>query len=132
MNLRLTLLAIVFAVFAFSCKDKNKSKEITVIPIEEVQQAIDNTESLQLVDVRTLEEFRAGHLPNAKNICVTDDDFQEKVAGLDKDRPIYVYCRSGKRSAKAAKILREMGFTEIYDMDGGILNWEESDYQVQK
>lgn len=132
MNLRLTLLAIVFAVFTFSCKDKNKSKEITVIPIEEVQQAIDNTESLQLVDVRTLEEFRAGHLPNAKNICVTDDDFQEKVAGLDKDRPIYVYCRSGKRSAKAAKILREMGFTEIYDMDGGILNWEESDYQVQK
>ena len=51
------------------------------------------------------------------------------IRKLDKNEPIYLYCRSGKRSAKAAQILKEMGFKEIYDMEGGFLNWESQGLQ---
>ena len=79
--------------------------------------------------MRTQDEYGEDHLKTAQNICVTDDDFKEKVAKLDKNEPIYLYCRSGKRSAKAAQILKEMGFKEIYDMEGGFLNWESQGLQ---
>lgn len=110
-----------------ACK-KDKSREITVITVEEVREALDD--NIQLIDVRTMEEFSEGHLINARNICVTDDDFEEKASKLDKNSPVYLYCRSGKRSARAAEILQKMGFTEIYDIEGGFLKWEENDYEV--
>mgnify|MGYP003115267238 CR=1 FL=1 len=85
---------------------------------------------LQLVDVRTPEEYGVSHLKDAQNICVTEDDFKEKVAGLDKDKPVYVYCKKGGRSARASKILQEMGFKEVYDLQGGITAWEEEGLQT--
>lgn len=124
-------LGLVLALFFVSCKDKPVSDEIKVISVEEVREAL-NDGPYQLIDVRTLEEFNEGHLSNAKNICVTDDDFNEKVAKLDRNEPVYLYCRSGVRSARAGEILREMGFTEIYDMDGGILKWEEEAFELKK
>ena len=88
--------------------------------------------SIQLVDVRTGQEFLEGHLKNSHNICVTDDDFAEKAATLDKDKPVYVYCKKGGRSARAAEILKEMGFKKIYDLEGGIVLWEESGQETEK
>jgi rhodanese-related sulfurtransferase len=119
------LLIISIGVFFFGTSCNNaQSKEIKVITPQEVYEAVYDHDAQQLVDVRTPEEFDESHLKNAQNICVTEDGFKEKAAKLDKKKPVYVYCRSGKRSAKAAQILKEMGFTEIYDMDGGILNWK--------
>ncbi|CAM3304548.1 rhodanese-like domain-containing protein [Aequorivita lipolytica] len=116
-------------LFFTACKETSTAQEITVIAPEEVYNAVTNSENLQLVDVRTQEEFGEDHLRTAQNICVTDDDFKEKVAKLDKEEPVYLYCRSGKRSAKAAQIMKEMGFKEIYDMEGGFLNWESQGLQ---
>lgn len=124
-------MSLAMALFFVSCKDKSVAEEVKVISVEEVREAMGNGE-FQLIDVRTIEEFGEGHLKNAKNICVTDDDFKEKVAKLNRDEPVYLYCRSGKRSARAGEILREMGFTEIYDMDGGILKWNEEDFELEK
>lgn len=123
-------MSLAMALFFVSCKDKSVAEEVKVISVEEVREAMGNGE-FQLIDVRTIEEFGEGHLKNAKNICVTDDDFKEKVAKLNRDEPVYLYCRSGKRSARAGEILREMGFTEIYDMDGGILKWNEEDFELE-
>lgn len=123
-------ISLVMALFFVSCKDKSVAEEVKVISVEEVREAMGNGE-FQLIDVRTIEEFGEGHLKNAKNICVTDDDFKEKVAKLNRNEPVYLYCRSGKRSARAGEILREMGFTEIYDMDGGILKWNEEDFELE-
>lgn len=123
-------ISLVMALFFVSCKDKSVAEEVKVISVEEVREAMGNGE-FQLIDVRTIEEFGEGHLKNAKNICVTDDDFKEKVAKLNRNEPVYLYCRSGKRSARAGEILREMGFTEIYDMDGGILKWNEEDLELE-
>lgn len=79
---------------------------------------------VQLVDVRTASEFNAGHIRGALNIdFFRKDDFQKSFERLDKNKPLYIYCRSGARSQKAAKILLGMGFSKIYDLKGGYLRW---------
>lgn len=81
----------------------------------------------QLVDVRTTEEFLRGHLKKAANLNFTDDNFEDLVkAKLDKARPVFVYCFSGRRSADAATFLRDLGFKEVYDMAGGFAKWTSS------
>lgn len=78
---------------------------------------------MQLVDVRTPEEFKNGHISNAKNINFFDADFLIKILKLDASKPICIYCQSGMRSRKACRILSENGFKEIYDLKGGYLAW---------
>ena len=83
-------------------------------------------EGVQLIDVRTAEEYAEGHLEGATNIDFKKDDFMKlALAKLDKDLPVAVYCRSGRRSASAAKQLTEAGFT-VTNMLGGIIAWEKS------
>ncbi|MCB4809365.1 rhodanese-like domain-containing protein [Tamlana sp. 62-3] len=83
-----------------------------------------STKTVQLVDVRTATEFNAGHIKNAKNIDVLKpSSFVERFSTLNKNEPVYLYCRSGKRSNRAAKKLDSLGFKEIYDLKGGYLNW---------
>ena len=113
-----------------SCKNE-KQKVMKVISPEEVYDAVYNDNSaVQLVDVRTQEEYTVSHLKDAQNICVTNSDFDEKVKTLDKNKPVYVYCAVGGRSATAAKLLSDMGFTEVYDLEGGITNWEEKNLET--
>lgn len=121
---------LTMLLFFTACKD-NSTAQVKVISPEEVSEALSANPNLQLVDVRTQEEYGEDHLKTAQNICVTDDDFKEKVAKLNKDEPVYLYCRSGKRSANAAEIMKGMGFKEIYDMDGGFLNWESKGLQTK-
>ena len=78
-----------------------------------------------LLDVRTPEEFLAGHIDKAKNINFNDPNFKQTIAkSLNKNKPVAIYCRSGRRSASALIILKEMGFKDIYDLEGGFLNWQ--------
>ena len=76
-----------------------------------------------LVDVRRPDEFDGGHIPGAMNIEVTAADFAQPVAALDKTNPTYVYSRSGARSAKAAAQLSAAGFSQVYNLLGGVLDW---------
>jgi len=73
-----------------------------------------------VIDVRTPEEFAQGHLKGALNINVQAPDFRAQIQALklDPDRPVYLYCRSGRRSQLAAEILREMGFRRLYNIGG--------------
>ncbi|TYB79151.1 rhodanese-like domain-containing protein [Bizionia myxarmorum] len=80
--------------------------------------------NIQLVDVRTPNEFGSGHIKNAKNIDAFAGSFSEKISKLNKEKPVYLYCRSGARSKQASNKLAGMGFTEIYDLKGGYLNWK--------
>ncbi len=79
---------------------------------------------MQLIDVRTPGEFAEGHLENAVNINVNSNDFAAQVEKLDKEQPVYIYCKSGGRSGNAGKQLEAMGFKTIYDLKGGILSWD--------
>ncbi len=79
--------------------------------------------NVQLIDVRTPEEYAQGHLKNAVNLNYNSDDFEKQIAKLDKTRPVMLYCLSGGRSGKAAGKMEDMGFAEVYNMDGGIMKW---------
>jgi len=78
-----------------------------------------------LLDVRTPQEFEKGHIENAENLNYFDAGFKSALEKLDKSVPVYVYCRSGGRSAKAMKIMQEMGFVTVYNLQGGFLAWSQ-------
>ena len=80
--------------------------------------------SVIVLDVRTPEEFASGHIANAININLADSTFAAEVAKLDKNATVAVYCRSGNRSGVATGQMAELGFVDMYDMQGGILDWE--------
>jgi len=99
------------------------TNQIKIISPQEYKRGI-SQKNVQLIDVRTLREFKMGHINKAINMDIFQQRlFVEKIGALDKDRPVYVYCRSGVRSLKAARKLIEMGFTQIYDLQGGYRKW---------
>ena len=86
----------------------------------------------RIVDVRTPEEYAEGHLPRAVNCDWEGEDFLPKMeAAFDKSAPLYVYCRSGRRSAEAAEVLAKAGY-EVYNLAGGIIGWKEEGKPVTK
>ena len=101
-----------------------KDSKIVLLNVDEFEAAIAEHPEIQLIDVRTPEEFAEGHIENAININFHDTDFIVQFLKLEKNEPIYLYCRSGNRSAKAAKKLEKAGFKKIYDLDGGYLHWQ--------
>ncbi|HYO88379.1 MAG TPA: rhodanese-like domain-containing protein [Candidatus Limnocylindrales bacterium] len=80
-----------------------------------------------LIDVRTPEEFASGHLPNAVNISL--QDLPARLGEVPADEPVVLYCRSGNRSAQAATLLNDAGYTQVLDL-GGIIDWQAAGYQV--
>ena len=122
MKLKIIILAIVTLAIT-SCKGQ-PSKNIQTIDAVAFSKAIQATPNPQVVDVRTPEEFASGHLIQAQNVNWMNPDFVANSAKYDKSKPIFVYCKSGGRSHKAAEKLAELGFTNVIEMEGGILKWE--------
>ncbi|MEZ4854808.1 rhodanese-like domain-containing protein [Flavobacterium sp.] len=123
------LVLFVTSFFLFSCL-KNHS-QVAVADVATFE-ALQKENNVQLLDVRTAQEYNESHLKNALNIDVNSDSFTEKASQLDKQKPVLVYCRSGHRSAKAAQQLKELGFTQVTDLDGGILAWKKENKPVVK
>ena len=116
---------IVLAVFLFvGCQGQTEKSEVvkTLAP-KEFAAKYQATADAQLIDVRTPKEFAEERIDGFTNIDWNGSDFEAQAAKLDKSKPVFVHCRSGARSAKAASKLQDMGFTEVYDMEGGILKW---------
>lgn len=122
------LIVGLVALFATSCSPKVAEK----LSLEEYETLMANTKKLQLVDVRTPEEFQAGHITDAVMIDFKSADFREQVKALKKRKPVAVYCKSGNRSGQAFAILQEMGFKKIYDLEGGITAWIAAGKEVKK
>ena len=117
-------LIIAFTLLLITgCGKAQNNKGNSSLSATEFSQKLLQTQDAQLVDVRTPAEFQNGHLPNAMNINWNADDFVDKTATLDKDKPVFVYCMSGPRSSAAAEKLSEMGFKKIYEMQGGMMKW---------
>ena len=83
-----------------------------------------------VLDVRTPAEYAAGHLPGAINVDIEGGAFEQQVEQLPKDATYFVYCRSGNRSGVATDQMAELGFTDIYDLQGGIVDWQAAGGQV--
>jgi rhodanese-related sulfurtransferase len=78
---------------------------------------------IKIIDVRTPKEFNQGHIENAININFKSSNFIKSISKLNKDASFLIYCKSGNRSGKAAKIMDSIGFSKIYDLKGGYMNW---------
>ena len=105
-----TFLTLNFTVFAQN------------LPVESFEKKLLETSNAFLLDVRTAGEFGGGHLPKATNIDFRSPDFVNKIKDLPKDKPVFVYCLSGGRSAQAAEIMRKEGF-QVTELQGGYLKW---------
>ena len=80
--------------------------------------------SVVLLDVRTPAEFASGHIAGATNIDFESGNFENDIASLDKSKSYAVYCRSGNRSGQATALMAKAGFKSIFNLDGGIINWQ--------
>lgn len=105
------------------------NNDITSVSAPEFEQQI-KAHSVQLLDVRTPQEYAEGHIAGAVNIDVQSDNFQPTARQeLSKDSIILVYCRSGRRSLDAAQILTHLGYS-VVNLKGGILDWQDSGLPV--
>ncbi|MHB1146875.1 MAG: rhodanese-like domain-containing protein [Lutibacter sp.] len=129
-TLKLSILVLI-TVLGISCNTKSQSQAdaITVItPTEFKEKSVNQT----IIDVRTPEEYNEGHIDGAININFNDAAFLEQISKLDKSKPVYVYCRSGKRSSAASAEMSKAGFKNLYDLEGGIMNWEKNNNKTIK
>lgn len=99
-----------------------KNDAIKILDAKTFKESISN-KKVQLIDVRTPNEFKSRSIKGAKNIDFYSGDFSSEFNKLDTQKPIYIYCQSGTRSKYASKKLTAMGFTVIYDLKGGISNY---------
>jgi rhodanese-related sulfurtransferase len=79
-----------------------------------------------ILDVRTPGEFMTGHIQDAQNIDFESGSFESQIESLDKNSTYAVYCRSGNRSGQAVKVMQDAGFKNIYNLDGGVIDWANS------
>lgn len=112
---------ILLTLIGMSCKQETPT-------ISRIDKAFLEDEVLgrevQLVDVRTPEEFEAGHISGAVNYNIIDSEtFLGQIKNLNKEEPVYLYCKMGGRSDRAAQLLKEKGFLKIFDYSGGYNDW---------
>ncbi len=105
--------------------DSESGKLCNNLSAREARAWLEANPETQVLDVRSAREFGRGALPNAQNISLGDPEFAAKVAMLDLEKPVLVYCAGGYRSRKAVKKLKELHFTNIQHLHRGYLSWRE-------
>ena len=103
--------------------------EIKQISVAEAKSMVEKPNA-QFIDVRTIEEYSGGHAPKAVNFPL--DEIEKLSAKLDKEKPVYVICETGRRSQKASETLQKNGFKEIYNIEGGTSGWIKAGFPVEK
>lgn len=124
------ILCITLSLCATGCKEDISKGEIKLVTPEEMQTLVDQKD-VQLVDVRTPEEYNEGYIPNAQNIDFNSPTFDEDISKLDKNKPVMLYCKGGGRSAKCAEKLLAAGFIKIFDLQGGITQWKFKGFEIE-
>lgn len=120
----------VFLFGMMACSSKPKDK-FTNLSSDEFERLIEDR-NVQRLDVRTVAEYSEGHIPGSININILDDNFSSAADEiLDKSLPVAVYCKSGRRSRNAARLLVKKGYT-VYNLDKGILNWIDLGKDIEK
>ena len=111
---------VLFSTLLFSCTAQTK----TSLTADEFEKEIITKENVQILDVRTPGEFFSGHIKNALHADWNDkNEFDRRIAFVDKKKPVYVYCLAGGRSAAAADKMRKLGYTNVYELSGGTNAW---------
>ncbi|WP_020532088.1 rhodanese-like domain-containing protein [Flexithrix dorotheae] len=114
---------LLLSIGSFSCAQEPVLERLKAAEYELKIQELPNA---YLIDVRTPPEVAGGTIGDAVNIDFLGSDFKPEVEKLDKSKPVLVYCAVGGRSWKAAQLLNQLGFKEVYDLDGGIKGWQQA------
>ena len=133
-------LTLILSIFAFSaCQSASTGKatnaarvsqtDIKQISVDEAKNTVD-AKNAQFIDVRTEAEYAGGHAPKAINFPL--DALETGLSKLDKDKPVYLICQTGRRSQKGAEILQKAGFTDIYNVQGGTSAWVDAGFPTEK
>ncbi len=125
----LSVFGLIFLLSVIGCKGQ-LDPAIHTISAEEMQTLL-KMDEVQLVDVRTPEEYKTGFIANAQNIDYFSPTFDQDVKNLDKKKPVILYCKSGQRSSKCSKKLLEAGFVKIYNLEGGITQWQHQGLEIK-
>lgn len=106
------------------------SNPVPQISVAEVKQSLDNKELITILDVRTPEEYQEGHLVESALLPLDEVKAKVEQALPNKDQKIIVHCRSGARSSRAVGEMKKLGYTNVFNMSGGILAWESKGYNI--
>lgn len=128
------MLAAALAIVAGACGGTASiSQEITTITPSAAYQTIQadsGDPGFVLLDIRTPEEYAAGKIAGAGNLDFYAPDFRDSLSRLDKNVHYLIYCHTGNRSGQALGIMRELGFTQVEDIGGGIAAWAQQGYPI--
>ena len=124
------ILLLLIPVSFFLYKTLMKDTTVT-IPPSNFKSKIEKNHDATILDVRTAGEFSEGHLENALNIDWNESDFDQKIEKINKKTTIFVYCQSGGRSSSAVSHLHDLGYKNIFELDGGISSWQTEGLPVQ-
>ena len=129
MNKTIIFLVLIASTILSSCgssssesHSESKDSVIKTVSVTEFAKLIEEGNGT-LLDVRTPGENASGNIEGSMLIDIKGSSFNEDIQKLDKNKPVYVYCRSGARSMSAAKKMEAEGFTKIYNLDGGFNAW---------
>ena len=134
------LLTFILAVITFSACETESAETVPNTPaaaqmeikqasVEQAKNAV-AAKDVQFIDVRTTEEYAGGHAPKTVNFPL--DALESDLAKLDKKKPVYVICQTGRRSQKSAEILQKAGFRNIYNINGGTSEWIKAGFPTEK
>jgi rhodanese-related sulfurtransferase len=119
------LLVLLLLMSTISACNSNAQGKISLAP-KDFETALSN-QGIQILDVRTLAEYQSGHVKNSLLADWTNPtEFKERVAHLDKTKPVYAYCLSGVRSGQAAEWMQKNGFETVFNLEGGIAAWKKA------
>lgn len=121
--MRTTVFILAFVFLIAGCAPGGGQQDEHLLDLHTFEKKLETTPGRTLLDVRTAQEYGQGHFPGAILIDVTRPDFREKANKLDRSAPVFVYCASGIRSEKAVTVLNNLGFQEVYELEGGFNEW---------
>ena len=128
----LAVLILALSVLVAACSSDTTTQSIELVSPAEASQVIaDSPAGLVVLDIRTPEEFTQARLADAMLVDFYEDDFAAQLDTLDKNVPYVMYCNSGNRSSEAVKTMEDLGFVEVYEIDGGIVNWYDQGYPIE-
>ena len=136
-NLRNWLAVLTVAIIMIACQtessnettNSNVAKDVNVDEFETLLNKREENQA-QLIDVRTPPEIGQGNIEGAVFFNIKEKGFEKSLESLDKSKPVLVYCKSGGRSGKAMEIMQEMGFMEVYNLEGGITAWNDAEKPI--
>ncbi len=131
-NLLLFAALVVVMVMLIKAELDHQANKGSFLSPSMATRLMNNHDDVLIIDIRTTADFKKGHIKGAKNMPLSD--FAKGVDGLsgDKDKPVLVYCNSGNTVTRAIKLLKNAGFEQVNNLDGGIAAWKEANMPLAK